>query len=99
MTGVKAADLTSEQKMEGYRQILDELITEKLVSKAAAGMTVPQSEVDAQIAKIKAQFPSEEDFSKQLAHRWSNPEQLSETVRKCSSNSNGWKVRLPARLR
>ena len=82
MTGVNAADLTSEQKMEGYRQILDELITEKLVSKAAAGVTVPQSEVDAQIAKIKAQFPSEEDFGKQLATVGQSPEQLGEMVRK-----------------
>jgi peptidyl-prolyl cis-trans isomerase C len=82
MTGVNAADLTSEQKLEGYRQILDELITEKLVSKAAAGVTVPQSEVDAQIAKIKAQFPSEEDFSKQLAQVGQSPEQLGEMVRK-----------------
>ena len=82
MTGVNAADLTSEQKMEGYRQILDELITEKLVSKAAAGVTVPQSEVDAQITKIKAQFPSEEDFSKQLATVGQSPEQLGEMVRK-----------------
>ena len=82
MTGVKAADLTSEQKMEGYRQLLDELITEKLVTKAAAGFTVPQSEVDAQIAKIKAQFPSEEDFGKQLAQVGQSPEQLNDTIRK-----------------
>ena len=82
MTGVKAADLTSEQKMEGYRQLLDELITEKLVTKAAAGITVPQSEVDAQIAKIKAQFPSEEDFSKQLAQVGQSPEQLTDTIKK-----------------
>ena len=82
MTGVKAADLTSEQKMEGYRQLLDELITEKLVTKAAAGFTVPQSEVDAQIAKIKAQFPSEEDFGKQLAQVGQSPEQLNDSIRK-----------------
>jgi parvulin-like peptidyl-prolyl isomerase len=82
MTGVKTADLTSEQKMEGYRQLLDELITEKLVTKAAAGIVVPQSEVDAQIAKIKAQFPSEEDFSKQLAQVGQSPEQLSDTIKK-----------------
>ena len=59
MTGIKASDLTPEQKLEGYRQILDEMITEKLVNKAAAGVTVPQADVDSQIAKIKAQFPSE----------------------------------------
>jgi parvulin-like peptidyl-prolyl isomerase len=82
MTGIKASDLTPDQKLEGYRQILDELITEKLVNKAAAGITVPQTDVDAQIAKIKAQFPSDEDFSKQLAQVGQTPEQLSETIRK-----------------
>ncbi|HEY5743758.1 MAG TPA: peptidylprolyl isomerase, partial [Terrimicrobiaceae bacterium] len=82
MTGVKASDLSSEQKLEGYRQILDELITEKLVTKAAAGITVPQSEVDAQITKIKAQFPSEEDFSKQLAQVGQTSDQLTENIRK-----------------
>ena len=40
MTGIKASDLTPEQKLEGYRQILDELITEKLVNKAAAYLLV-----------------------------------------------------------
>ena len=49
---------------------------------AAAGITVPQSDVDAQIAKIKAQFPSDEDFSKQLAQVGQTPEQLTETIRK-----------------
>jgi peptidyl-prolyl cis-trans isomerase C len=82
MTGIKAADLTPEQKLEGYRQILDELITEKLVNKAAAGISVPPADVDAQIAKIKAQFPSDEDFSKQLAQVGQTPEQLSDTIRK-----------------
>jgi peptidyl-prolyl cis-trans isomerase C len=82
MTGIKAADLTPDQKLEGYRQILDELITEKLVNKAAVGITVPQADVDAQIAKIKAQFPSEEDFSKQLTQVGQTPEQLSETIKK-----------------
>lgn len=79
---MKASDLTPEQKLEGYRQILDELITEKLVNKAAAGITVPQADIDAQIAKIKAQFPSDEAFSKQLSQVGQTPEQLSETIRK-----------------
>ena len=57
MTGVKASDLTPEQKLEGYRQILDELITEKLVNKAAAGITVPQADVDAQIAEDQGPIP------------------------------------------
>jgi len=65
-SGMKAEDLTAEQKLEGYRQILDEMIMDKLISKAAAGIKVSQEEVDAEIAKIKKQFPSEDDFKKQL---------------------------------
>jgi parvulin-like peptidyl-prolyl isomerase len=82
MTGIKPSDLSPEQKLEGYRQILDEMITEKLVNKAAVGVTVPQADIDAQIAKIKAQFPSEEDFSKQLTQVGQTPEQLGETIKK-----------------
>ncbi len=80
--GIKVADLTSEEKAQGYREILDDLITEKLVTKAASGVTVPQSEIDAQIAKIKSQFPSEEDFGKQLSQLGQSPAQLSDTIKK-----------------
>jgi parvulin-like peptidyl-prolyl isomerase len=82
MRGIKVADLTSEEKVQGYREILDDLITEKLVTKAASGVTVPQSEIDAQIAKIKSQFPSEEDFGKQLTQLGQSPAQLSDTIKK-----------------
>jgi hypothetical protein len=38
MTGVKVSDLTSEQRWKAIDQLLDELITEKLVTKAATGV-------------------------------------------------------------
>lgn len=65
-SGIPIDQLPAEQKKEGYRQILNDLIMEKLVSKAAEGQQVPDEEVQAEIEKIKAQFPSEDDFKKQL---------------------------------
>jgi parvulin-like peptidyl-prolyl isomerase/formylglycine-generating enzyme required for sulfatase activity len=64
------------------QQPLDDIITEKLVNKGAAGITVSQSDVDEQIAKIRAQFPSEEDFIKQLGQVGQSLDQLSDTIRK-----------------
>lgn len=61
-SGGNAAALTSEQKMQGYRQILDGMIMERLVDKQAAAIQVDKAEVNAQLAKIKSQFPSEDVF-------------------------------------
>ena len=68
MTGIKASDLTPEQKLEGYRQILDELITEKLVNKAAAGITVPQADVDTEIHGGPSFGSATGDRSEGLSH-------------------------------
>ncbi|MCK9589681.1 MAG: peptidylprolyl isomerase, partial [Terrimicrobiaceae bacterium] len=80
-SGVKAADLTLDQKMNGYRQILDELIMNKLVAKAAAGETVSDEEVTAEIAKLKKQFPSEDAFEAQLKEAGQSPEKLNAALR------------------
>lgn len=61
-SGGNEATLTSDQKMQGYSQILDGMIMEKLVDKQAAAIQVDKAEVDAQLAKIKSQFPSEDVF-------------------------------------
>lgn len=81
-TGMKADSLTPEQKLEGYRQLLDEMILEKLVTKAAEGVQVPQSEVDAELAKIKAQFPNEEAFNKQLTEAGQDPAKIGDQLKK-----------------
>lgn len=81
-SGANPEDLTPEQKLEGYSQLLDDLIMDKLVSKAAEGVEVPQAEIDAEIAKIKAQFPSEEEFNKQVTAAGQSPEKLSEALGK-----------------
>jgi len=80
-SGVKAADLSAEQKLNGYRQILDELIMDKLVANAAAAETVSDEELNAEIAKLKKQFPSEEAFQAQLKEAGQTPEKLSASLR------------------
>jgi peptidyl-prolyl cis-trans isomerase C len=65
-SGANTVTLTADQKLQGYRQILDGMIMEKLVDKASAGIKVDQAEVDAQLAKIKTQFPSEQVFQDEM---------------------------------
>ena len=65
-SGVTATKLTADQKLQGYRQILDGMIIEKLVDKQAANIQVSSEETDAQLAKIKKQFPSEEVFQSEM---------------------------------
>lgn len=81
-SGVKVEDLNDAQKLEGYNQLLDELILDKLITKAAANVEITQAEVDAEIAKIKSQFPSEEEFNKQLAAAGQTPEKINVSLKK-----------------
>lgn len=80
-SGVKASDLTPEQRLNGYRQILDELIMDKLVAKAAAAEVVSDEDVAAEIAKLKKQFPSQEAFEAQLKEAGQSPEKLQAALR------------------
>ncbi len=81
-SGANLADLSPEQQMEGFRELLDDLIMDKLVSAAAEGVVVPQEEVDEEIAKIKSQFPSEEEFQQQITAAGQSPEKLAEAMGK-----------------
>ncbi|MEX1118794.1 MAG: peptidylprolyl isomerase [Terrimicrobiaceae bacterium] len=81
-SGIKPEELTAEQKMEGYRQILDDLITDKLISKAAADVSVTDEEVEAEIAKLRGQFPTEEEFVAQLTAVGQTPEKVATSLKK-----------------
>jgi len=65
-SGQANAQLTADQKLQGYHQILDGMIMEKLVNKQAANIAVDETEIDAQLAKIKSQFPSEDVFAAEM---------------------------------
>ena len=80
-SGQKAASLTNEQKLGAYNQLLQELIMDKLVAGAAAGEKVTDADVDAEIAKVKKQFPDEKIFEEQLKQAGQTPEKLKENLR------------------
>ncbi len=74
--GVDPANLSNEQKLAGYNQILQDMITEKLVKEASKGVEVTDADVDAEIAKIKEQFPTPEAFDEQLKSSGQTEESL-----------------------
>jgi len=78
--GVKADDLSDDQKLDAYKQILDDLILDKLVEEKASSVQVSKADVDAEVAKIKGQFPSEKEFDEQLKRLGQTPEQFTTTV-------------------
>lgn len=81
-SGIDPSALTAKQKMEGYKQILDDMIMDRLITKAAAGVEVSQEEVAAEIAKLRDQFPTEQEFDAQLTAAGQTPEKLAETLSK-----------------
>jgi hypothetical protein len=44
-SGISPDDLAPEQKMAGYREILDELIVDKLVSRKASSVEIPDADI------------------------------------------------------
>ena len=73
-SGVNPTTLTTDQKIQGYNQILDGMIVEKLVDKQASSVPVSKDEIAAQLAKIKAHFPSEAVFQSEMKKTGLTPE-------------------------
>ena len=80
-SGAKIGDLNSQQQLGGYTQLLQDLIMDKLVAEAASTEKVSDADVDAELAKIKGQFPDEKAFQDQIAQAGMTPEKLKENIR------------------
>jgi peptidyl-prolyl cis-trans isomerase C len=65
--GIPTDHLTKEQLQAGYREILDVMILDKLVRQQAKGIVVESPEIEAQLAKVKATFPSQKAFDQEIA--------------------------------
>ena len=63
---MKPDSIPAEQRMQGYRMILDEIIIDKLISKRAAETPVTDEEMKAQWERIKGNFGSEDELKKQV---------------------------------
>lgn len=86
--GIDPAMLSAEQKLAGYRQILEDMVTDMLVTAKAEEMKVSEEDVKAEIEKIKGQFPSPEVFEEQLKQSGQSLDKLQEMV------TSGMKQRL-----
>ncbi|HEU4693190.1 MAG TPA: peptidylprolyl isomerase [Vicinamibacterales bacterium] len=73
-----------EQRDQVLRGVLDQVVgyTVLVQEGRARNVTVPDSEVDARIAQVRGQFPSEEEFTKMLAERKLTLDQVKSDVRR-----------------
>jgi peptidyl-prolyl cis-trans isomerase C len=76
--------IPAEQRDQVLRGVLDQIVgyTVLVQEGRARNVTVPDSEVDARIAQVRAQFPSEEEFTKMLAERKMSLDQVKSDVRR-----------------
>ncbi len=68
----------AEQRDRVYRGVLDQLISFRLLIQEtkARNLTVPDAELNARMAQVQGQFPSEEAFKQALAQQKMTPDQL-----------------------
>jgi peptidyl-prolyl cis-trans isomerase C len=73
-----------DQRDTVYRRVLDELVSYTLLTQEAGArkVAVPDAEVNARIAQIQSQFPSEEEFKKLLAERKVTLDQVKNDTRR-----------------
>ena len=75
--------IPAERRDEVLRAVLEQLITYNVLKQEAEtrGVTVNEADIDAEVAKMKQQFPTEDEFKKALAARNSTVEQLKADAR------------------
>jgi peptidyl-prolyl cis-trans isomerase C len=79
--GIDPSMLSEDQKLAGYRQLVDDMIIDQLITAQATGVEVSDADVKAEIEKIKGQFPSPEAFAEQLKQSGQTEEKLTDLVK------------------
>lgn len=79
--GIPADQLPAEQRIQGYRMILDDMIIEKLVTKRSADVKVGDEEVAAKMEGFKAKFGSEAALKEQIEKSGLTLDKVKENVR------------------
>jgi parvulin-like peptidyl-prolyl isomerase len=66
-----------------FRQVLDQLVAFKLLAQEAQvrKLAVPDTEVDAKVADVRKQFPTEQAYTAALAERQMTPDALKSDIR------------------
>lgn len=86
--GIPADQLPAGQRAQGYKMILNDLITEKLVTKRAASIEVKDDEVNAQFEQLRSRFPTPEAFEEQLAKSGQTADKIKEDMRNYLKQQN-----------
>jgi peptidyl-prolyl cis-trans isomerase C len=80
-TGMDPANISAEQQLVGYNQLLNDLIERQVLLDASAATKVTDADVDTEIARFKSQFPDEAIFEAQMKQAGMTPEKLRADVR------------------
>lgn len=80
--GATLEQVPAEMKAGLYRQVLDGVIVERLVTREAAKVEVTAEEVKTEFDKFKGRFPNEEEMKAQLAKAGQTPESIQGQIQK-----------------
>jgi len=86
--GIPADQMPAGQKAEGYKSLLNDLITEKLVNKRAATTEVKDEDINAQFEQLRSRFPTPEAFQEQLTKAGQSVEKIREDIRSYLKQQN-----------
>jgi peptidyl-prolyl cis-trans isomerase C len=83
LEGRAGAPVPTEQRDRVYRSVLEQLVAYRLLTQEtkARNVAVPETDVDARLADIRKQFPSEDVFKQMLTKQNMTVEQLREDAR------------------
>ena len=79
--GIPADQLPGDQKAQGYRMLLNDLITEKLVSIRCADVVVKEEDITAQFEQFRSRFGSQENFEEQMKQAGQSEEKIKADIR------------------
>jgi peptidyl-prolyl cis-trans isomerase C len=82
MLQAQGQQLTPDQTLGFQRQVLGKLVDQELLDQAAGGATITDldKKIEAQIAEIKGQFPTEKEFNDRIAKAGRTQEQFRSDV-------------------
>ena len=79
--GIPADQLPGDQKAQGYRMLLNDLITEKLVTKRSAQIEVKDEDIAAQFEQFRTRFGTAEAFEEQMKQSGQSVEKIKTDIR------------------
>jgi len=79
--GIPADQLPGDQKTQGYRMLLNDLITEKLVTKRSAQIEVKDEDIAAQFEQFRTRFGTAEAFEEQMKQSGQSVDKIKTDIR------------------